>query len=172
MLRPHARRFLAVSVAALAAAAAPAVSRSEPANSLSPSSLEEIDRAAREVLSETGAPSASVAVVAGGEIACVRAYGRARLDPPTPARADMRYAIGSISKQFTVAAVLMLAQEGKLSLDDPVARFLPDLTRAREVTIRQLLSHTSGYQDYWPQDYVPPFMLAAITRQEILNRWA
>ncbi|HMF08973.1 MAG TPA: serine hydrolase domain-containing protein [Thermoanaerobaculia bacterium] len=172
MLRPHARRFLAVFVAALAAAAAPAVSKSEPVSSLSPSSLEEIDRAAREILFETGAPSASVAVVAGGEIACVRAYGRARLDPPTPARTDMRYAIGSISKQFTVAAILMLAQEGKLSLDDPVARFLPDLTRARQVTIRQLLSHTSGYQDYWPQDYVPPFMLGAITREEILDRWA
>jgi CubicO group peptidase (beta-lactamase class C family) len=84
----------------------------------------------------------------------------------------MRYPIGSISKQFTAAAILLLAEEKKLSLDDPVARFLPELTRAREITIRQLLSHTSGYRDYWPQDYVPPFMRQPITADEILQRWA
>src|SRR5207248_7666206 len=47
-----------------------------------------------------------------------------------------------------------------------------DLTRAKDVTIRQLLSHTSGYQDYWPQDYVPPFMLEPITADRILDLWA
>ena len=62
----------------------------------------------------------------------------------------MRYCVGSISKQFTATAILLLQEEGKLSLDDKVARFIPDLTRANEVSIRQLLSHTSGYQDYWP----------------------
>ena len=68
----------------------------------------------------------------------------------------MRYSIGSISKQFTAAAMLLLAEEGKLSLDDRSSRCLPGLTRANEVTVRQLLSQTSGYQDYWPQDYVMP----------------
>ena len=66
----------------------------------------------------------------------------------------------------------MLAEERKLSLDDPVSRIVPALTRANEVTIRQLLSHSSGYQDYWPQDYVPPFMLREITAGAILDRWA
>jgi len=84
----------------------------------------------------------------------------------------MRYSIGSISKQFTATAMLLLQEENKLSLDDKVAKFIPDLTRANEVTIRQLLSHTSGYQDYWPQDYVPPFMLQAITANRILDLWA
>ena len=85
----------------------------------------------------------------------------------------MRYAIGSVSKQFTATAILMLAEEGKLSLDDPVSRFLPGAD-ARETRSRsaQLLSHTSGYQDYWPQDYVPPFMLQPTTAQAILDRWA
>src|SRR5205085_5674506 len=83
----------------------------------------------------------------------------------------MRYAIGSISKQFTATAVLMLAEEHKLSLDDPVSRFLPELTRSSEVRVRQLLSHTSGYQDYWPQDYVPPFMRQDVTAEQILDRW-
>ena len=84
----------------------------------------------------------------------------------------MRYSIGSISKQFTATAVLLLAEQGKLSLDDPVSRFVPNLTRGSEVTIRELLSHTSGYQDYWPQDYVPPFMLQPVTADKILDLWA
>jgi len=84
----------------------------------------------------------------------------------------MRYSIGSVGKQFTATAILMLAEEGRLSLDDPVSRFLPDLTRAKDVRIRQLLSHTSGYQDYWPQDYVPPFMKRETTAAAILDRWA
>jgi CubicO group peptidase (beta-lactamase class C family) len=84
----------------------------------------------------------------------------------------MRYSIGSISKQFTAAAMLMLQEQGKLSLDDKVGRYLPTLTRANDVTIRQLLSHTSGYQDYWPQDYVPPFMLTPTTAEQIVDRWA
>src|SRR5207248_3321201 len=78
----------------------------------------------------------------------------------------------SISKQFTAAAILLLAEEGKLSLDDKVGRWLPDLTRANEVTIRQLLSMTAGYQDYWPQDYVMPDMMKPVSPQDILNRWA
>jgi CubicO group peptidase (beta-lactamase class C family) len=131
-----------------------------------------IDAAAREVLAATGAPSASVAVLRDGKIAYVQAYGDAKVDPRAPAGSPMRYSIGSVSKQFTATAILMLAEEGKLSLDDPVSRFLPDLTRANEVTIRQLLSHTSGYQDYWPQDYVPPFMLQEITAAAILDKWA
>ena len=84
----------------------------------------------------------------------------------------MRYGIGSISKQFTAACVLLLQQEGKLSLDDPVSKYIPGLTRGNEVTIRQMLSHTSGYQDFWPQDYVPPAMEKAITPQAILDHWA
>jgi D-alanyl-D-alanine carboxypeptidase len=132
----------------------------------------QVDQIARQVLESTGVPSASVAVVKDGSVVYTHAYGNARLEPPTPATAEMRYKIGSISKQFTATAILMLAEQGKLSLDDPVSRFVPDLTRAKEVTIRQLLSHTSGYQDYWPQDYVPPFMLTPITADEILTRWA
>ena len=133
---------------------------------------QKIDAAVADGLKQTGVPSASVAIVKDGEIAYVRAYGSARLDPPAPAQPEMRYSIGSISKQFTAAAVLLLAEEGKLSLDDPVAKYVPNLTRAREVTIRQLLSHTSGYQDYWPQDYVPPFMTHPVTAEKILDLWA
>lgn len=133
---------------------------------------EEIDRVTQQVLAKTGVPSASVAVVKDGQIAYVHAYGSARLDPKVAARPEMRYSIGSISKQFTAAAILLLAEQGKLSLDDPVSKFIPNLTRANEVAIRQLLSHTSGYQDYWPQDYVMPEMLQPTTAEQIMDKWA
>ncbi len=133
---------------------------------------ESVDQIAKTALESTGVPSASVAIVKDGQIAYVQAYGDARIEPRVRARPEMRYSIGSISKQFTATAILMLADEHKLSLEDPVSRFLPSLTRANEVTIRELLSHTSGYQDYWPQDYVPPFMLGQVTPDQILEQWA
>ncbi|MBA2684869.1 MAG: beta-lactamase family protein [Gemmatimonadaceae bacterium] len=131
-----------------------------------------VDSIAGAVLASTGVPSATVAVVTHGQLAYAHAYGAAKLEPQLAARPDMRYGIGSISKQFTEACVLLLQQDGKLKLDDPVSKYLPGLTRGNEVTIRQLLSHTSGYQDFWPQDYVPPAMERAITPQGILDHWA
>src|SRR5437660_4704604 len=139
---------------------------------LSPDLIDKIDKVANDTLAKTGVPSASIAIVKDGQVVYVKAYGDARFDPKTAATAEMRYSIGSISKQFTAAAILLLQEQGKLSLDDKVAKFIPDLTRANEVTIRQLLSHTSGYQDYWPQDYVMPGMLLPTTAQKIMDMWA
>ena len=133
---------------------------------------ERVDTIVRKALADTGVPSASIAIVQSGAITYLQAYGDGRIEPHAPALPSMRYSIGSISKQFTAAAVLLLAERGKLSLDDSVSRFVPNLTRGNEVTIRELLSHTSGYQDYWPQDYVPPFMLQPITADKILEQWA
>ena len=134
--------------------------------------VDRIDAIANKALADTGAPSASVAVVKDGKIAYVKAYGSARLEPATAASPEMRYSIGSVSKQFLAGALLELVQEGKLSLDDRVGRYLPSLTRASDITLRQLLSHTSGYQDYYPLDYVAPFMLEPVTAEGILDRWA
>jgi D-alanyl-D-alanine carboxypeptidase len=142
------------------------------AGQLPPTLAEQIDAAVAKALAEYGTPSASIAVVKDGQIAYVKAYGNARLEPPTPALADMRYSIGSVSKQFLSGAILLLVQDGKLSLDDRVGRYLPSLTRANDITIRQLLSHTSGYQDYYPLDYVAPFMLEPVTADGIMDRWA
>ena len=143
-----------------------------PAANADPRLAARVDSIAARVLEGTGVPSASVAVVTHGRVVYANSYGAAKLEPRVVATPDMRYGIGSISKQFTAAAILLLQQEGKLSLDDHVARFVPGLTRGNEVTIRELLSHTSGYQDFWPQDYVPPSMEQPITAQGILDRWA
>ena len=138
---------------------------------LSQDAKEKIDTAVNQTLSSMKVPSASIAVVKNGRIAYLQAYGLARISPPMDATPQMQYSIGSNSKQFTAAAVLMLVQEGKLSLDDMVSKYLPDLTRAKEVTLRMLLSHTSGYQDYWPEDYVMTSMMVPTTAQHILDVW-
>jgi len=145
-------------------------------DTISPELSSRIDRIAEQVLEATGVPSASVAVVQHGKLVYSHAYGSARLAtdsaPAVPATPEMRYSIGSISKQFTAAAVLMLQEQGKLSLDDSVGKYIPGLTRGSEVTIREMLSHTSGYQDYWPEDYVMTPMLQPETAQQILDTWA
>ena len=160
----------------LVAPHAPAQSPNQAVDTISPDLRSRIDRIATQVLESTGVPSASVAVVQHGKLVYTHAYGFARLAadsaPAVPATPELRYSIGSISKQFTAAAILMLQEQGKLSLDDPVGKFIPGLTRGDEVTIRQILSHTSGYQDYWPEDYVMTPMLQSETAQQILDTWA
>ena len=141
-------------------------------NSLDPVLRERIDRIAKQVLEQTSVPSASVAVVQHGKVAYTHAYGNAHLatatTPALPATPEMRYSIGSISKQFTAASLLLLQEQGKLSIDDPVGKYIPGLTRGDKVTIRQILSHTSGYQDYWAEDYVMTSMRGPTTAQKIL----
>ncbi len=161
-----ARTFLVITCIAFSAVL------SSGQNQLSPEVASQIDKIAVDALASSGVPSASVVVVKDGKVAYAKAYGDAKLEPKTPAASSMRYSIGSISKQFTAAALLMLQEQGKLSLDDKVGKYIPDLTRANEVTIRQLLSHTSGYQDYWPQDYVMPSMLKPTTARAIMDEWA
>ncbi|MBV8070868.1 MAG: beta-lactamase family protein [Acidobacteriaceae bacterium] len=119
-----------------------------------------------------GVPSVSVAVVRGGQLFYAKAFGQATLAGEIAASTSTRYAVGSISKQFTAAAILLEQEKGKLSLGDKVSKYLPDLTRADEVTIRNLLSHTSGYEDYAPQDYLIPEWTKPTTPSEIMNHWA
>ncbi len=131
-----------------------------------------VEAAVHDVMTRTGVPSASVGIVQQGRIVFAKAYGKARLDPALPANADMLYAVGSISKQFTAACILLLQEEGKLSVEDPVGKYFPELTRSGEVTIRNILSHTSGYRDYAPQDYTIPAWTKPTTAVNIVHEWA
>ena len=165
----HLRRRLAVlAFAALSTLAL----RAQSIDTIDPDLKARVDRIAAQVLEQTGVPSASVAVVQHGKLAYTHAYGLARLDPRTPATPEMRYSIGSISKQFTAAAILLLQEQGKLSLDDTVGKYIPGLTEGDKVTIRQILSHTSGYQDYWPEDYLMTPMRKPESAQQIIDTWA
>jgi D-alanyl-D-alanine carboxypeptidase len=126
----------------------------------------------QEMFQASGAPGVSVAVVEKGRLVYAQAFGDADISPERPANAGTRYAIGSISKQFTAAALLLLQEQGKLSLDDKVSKYFPQFTRAGEISIRQLLSHTSGYEDYAPQDYMIPEWAKPTTPMALLDRWA
>jgi D-alanyl-D-alanine carboxypeptidase len=166
-------RHCSRSIVRLTVAVILAVGLSAPsaAQQLTPTERTGIDSGVQAVLDATGAPSASIAIVRGGEIVYERAYGDSRIDPKTPATPSMRYAIGSVSKQFTATAILLLAEQGKLSLHDRVAKWFAGLTRASDISVLQLLSMTSGYQDYWPQDYVFTDMQRSATAQTIMQRW-
>jgi D-alanyl-D-alanine carboxypeptidase len=131
-----------------------------------------IDAAANKVLAETAVPSASLGIVKDGMIVYTHAYGLAHLRPDLSAMPDMAYPIGSISKQFTATAILLLQQDGKLKLDDPIGKFFPELTRASDITIRNLLTMTSGYEDYAPQDYIIPAWLKEEQPIDIIHEWA
>src|SRR5579863_2630057 len=117
--------ILIILLLALAARCAQAQS----VDTISPDVRSRIDRIAEQVLKATGVPSASVAVVQHGELVYTHGYGFARLTTHSGlavrATPRMRYSIGSISKQFTAAAILLLQEQGKLSLDDPVGKYIP-----------------------------------------------
>jgi CubicO group peptidase (beta-lactamase class C family) len=138
---------------------------------LAPETTQQVDSIVSKVLADTGEASLSIAIVKDGKLAYAQAYGAAQLEPRVPATPATRYKIGSNSKQFLAVAALKLAEEGKLSLDDKVARYFPQLTQARDITLRQLLSHTAGYSDYYAIDYVSPSMSRPTTPDAIMADW-
>jgi CubicO group peptidase (beta-lactamase class C family) len=174
MQRHHS--YVRPALLSLLLAAAAGLVPAQTVDTIDPALRNQVDRIATQVLEATGVPSASVAVVQHGKLVYTHAYGSARIatasSPAVPATPEMRYSIGSISKQFTATAILLLQEQGKLSLDDPVGKYIPGLTRGNEVTIREILSHTSGYQDYWPEDYVMTTMKGPETAQQIIDTWA
>ncbi|MGI9519428.1 MAG: serine hydrolase [Pirellulaceae bacterium] len=94
-------------------------------------------------------PGAAVIVTRGGQTEYVAARGMADLELEVPLRADMVFRLGSITKQFTAAAIMLLVEEGKVSLDDEITKFLPDYpTQGATITVEHLLTHTSGIRSY------------------------
>ncbi len=111
----------------------------------------------------------SVAVVRGRDTLVMKGYGMADLefDVPTPARAI--YEIGSVTKQFTATAILQLQEQGKLSLDDELTKFLPNYpTQGNRVTIRRLLDHTSGIKGYTELPEFGQMMMRKMPRDSLV----
>lgn len=141
------------------------------AQALTPAETAQVDKIVTDAITAGGVPSASVAIVRGGEIVFARAYGKQSETNAAPVT-DAPYQIASISKQFTAAAILLLEDAGKLSLDDKVSKYVPGITGGDTISIRQLLSHTSGLQDYWPQDFSFKDMAAPVAPAGIVDKWA
>jgi D-alanyl-D-alanine carboxypeptidase len=131
-----------------------------------------VETAAQKVLAETGVPSASIGIMMNGKTVYTGAFGLATISPEKVAEPTMAYPIGSVSKQFTATAVLLLQQQGKLSIDDPVSKYFPTLTRAKDVKLRNLMSMTSGYEDFAPQDYSIPAWYQVRKPIDTIMEWA
>jgi CubicO group peptidase (beta-lactamase class C family) len=127
---------------------------------------------ANKVLHETGVPSASVGIAQNGKIVYTGAFGLANVKPEKAAEPTMAYPIGSISKQFTATAVLLLQQQGKLSIYDPVSKYFPELTRSADVKLINLMTMTSGYEDFAPQDYSIPAWYQPEDPMKTVHDWA
>ena len=134
-------------------------------------------------------PGCAVAVSVDGQRILSRAYGMADLEHDVANTPDTIFEAGSVSKQFTAAAVLLLARDGKLSLDDPARKYVPELADyGSPLTIRHMLNHTSGLRDWgsvagiagWPRTtrvYSHAHVLDIVARQRSLNftpgtRWS
>lgn len=113
-------------------------------------------------------PGASVLVLRDGEPILRRSYGLANIEEHVAATPAVNYRLASVTKQFTAAAILLLAEDGKLQLDDPIRKWLPTLPDATDaITIRQVLSHMSGLIDY--EDVIPPTMTAQLHDTDVLK---
>lgn len=114
----------------------------------------------------------SVAIVKDGQVVLAKGYGKRSLQDGRAVETNTLFAIGSVSKQFTCAAILLLAEDGKLSVHDPVAKYYPNLTRAQDITLLDLMNHVSGYPDYYPLDFVDRRMLKPVAEDELLRQYA
>lgn len=130
--------FAAISCLLLATRSAPAQTR-----------LDAVDQFVRAELTRQRIPGLSIAVLRGDSVLLARGYGEANVELHVPASDTTIYQSGSVGKQFTSALVVMLAEEGRLGLDDSITRWFPEAAGAwRGITIRHLLTHTSGIPDY------------------------
>src|SRR5580698_3867179 len=138
---------LALTFAATAAVAAAdkANAAVAPANS----GDAQIDAAFKE-WNSSNTPGASVAVIDKGKIVFAKGYGIANLEYDVPIKPQTIFHVASVSKQFTAMAVVLLESDGKLSLNDDVHKYLPELPDyGKKITLRNLLQHTSGVRDQW-----------------------
>jgi D-alanyl-D-alanine carboxypeptidase len=107
-----------------------------------------IDAAITKQVSEQQVTGAAVGVYRDGTLVTIKTYGLRDVAKNLPVDADTRFEIGSVTKQFTAAAILQLHEHGKLSIDDPLAKYLPSFPHASEITLRQLLNQISGLPNY------------------------
>ncbi len=131
-------------------------------------------------MSHSGEPGCAVGVYRNGAVVFTRGYGFANLTHDVPITPTTRFTVGSVSKQFTAASIALLARAGRLSLDDDVRKYIPEMTAyPTTVRVRHLVHHTSGLRDFWElvglsglrfdDGYTNDDMLAMAARQRGLN---
>ncbi len=131
-----------------------------------------IDAYIAKQLAPRGFVGISVAIVRDGVVVLDKGYGLRQLAPELPVEAATPFLVASISKQFVASLILMLAREKKLSLDDKVAKWFPELTRAADITLYDLMTHVSGYRDNYPLGFVDEEMKLPVTPDQSIARYA
>ncbi len=119
-----------------------------------------------------GVTGISVLVVHEGATVFAKGYGTKQLGTQAPIDQDTPFHIGSVGKQLTCAAVMLLAEDGKLKLSDPVGKYYPNLVRANDITLEDLGAHMSGYRDYYPLDYMDTRFDKPIEPDALIARYA
>ena len=121
-------------------------------------------------------PGLSLAIVRDGRVVLVKGYGFANVEHQVPVKPETVFQSGSIGKQFTATAVMILVEEGRLTLDDKISKYFPDTPESwKDITVRHLLTHTSGMGDYPPEmdlrrDYTEDELLALIKAAPLVYR--
>jgi D-alanyl-D-alanine carboxypeptidase len=148
-MRPPGAVFATALVAGLFALIPPLGAPSQTAPSLSPALADRIDQIAREQIHDGRTPGLAIGVVEDGQLVYARGFGFATIGRRHVAMtADTEFYVGGLTREFTAAAILLLVQDGKLRLDDPVSKYVPEFKLAADVTIAQLLAQTSGLPNY------------------------
>ena len=151
---------LLIAASALAAQTAP------------PASAAELDSIVRATIVGSDMVGLSVGVMQAGKVVLAQGYGMASLAPKSAVTPTTMFPIGSVTKQFTCSAALLLAEDGKLHMTDRVAKYFPALTRAGDITLLDLGQHVAGYRDYYPLDYVDREMHKDVTAAAIMQEYA
>lgn len=161
------RRYL--GILALLLLAAPAYPQPAAPKSFD---LKAIDKYVEQYVADKGTVGLSVAIMRDGKVVFAKGYGFRNLESKQLVEPETSFAVGSITKQFTCACILLLAEDGKLSVNDPVAKYFPNLTRAKDITLLDLMNHTSGYPDYYPLDFLDRRMLKSISLEGLCKDYA
>ena len=169
-LRTPLAAFLTLTLALSACAQAPTSGVADPSRSVLVARLDSI---AADFITASPASGMTIAVVSRGDTLLLKGYGERDRENHLPADVSTVYRIASITKQFTVAAVMRLVERGSVGLDDPITRFLPQYPQWSSVTVRQLLNHTSGIKSYtstpewrqrWNDDLSPTQLVAFVEK--------
>ncbi|HEY2477090.1 MAG TPA: serine hydrolase domain-containing protein [Candidatus Cybelea sp.] len=145
--------------------ARPLMVKAQSGVTLTPAISGRIDNLAREQIHAGRTPGLAIGIVQDGRIVYARGFGFGTLGKHTPIAPETQFYVGGLTQQFTAAAAMLLAQDGKLSLDDRLSKYVPEFRAGAGITVGELLTQTSGLPRYEPKDPTRPVKLADIMAQ-------
>jgi D-alanyl-D-alanine carboxypeptidase len=134
--------------------------------------LAAIDVYVAEQVRDQGYAGLSLAIMRDGKVVLAKGYGKRLVEQGAPVEPDTPFAIGSVTKQFTCACILLLADDGKLSVEDKVAKYEPSLNGAGDISLHDLMTHISGYADCYPLDFVDRRLVKPVCADALMALYA